>query len=82
MTIVNLYKYIDGSETIITPNRRDESDTPYCYRLVAEEGKSITDGTISAPCIDTHTPENYREVEGGGDEVAPEELLSELEAML
>lgn len=82
MTTINLYKYIEGASTVITPNKRDESDTPYCYRLVADEGKSITDGTIYAPCVDTHTPENYHEVEGSGDEVSAEEMKEDLEAML
>ena len=82
MTTVNLYKYIERSSTVITPNKREAADTPYCYRLVADEGKSVTDGIIYAPCVDTHNPENYREVEGSGDEVTPEEAIAELEAML
>lgn len=81
MTTVNLYKYIDGSETIITPNKREESDTPYCYRLIADEGKVLKNGTDETPCVDTHTPSEWMEVPEEG-EVTPEELASELEAML
>lgn len=33
------------------------------YRLIAEEGKSITDGTELFDCVDTNTLEGYYEIE-------------------
>lgn len=68
MTKVNLYRYekADGSY-IITPKDEKETDTPYAFRLIADEDKVLTDGINTMPCIDTHTPDNYWEIDDGGD---------------
>lgn len=64
MTIKNLYRYenTDGSISI-SPIQREETDTPYMYRVIADEGKVLTDGTNITPCTDTHTPEIYTEID-------------------
>lgn len=80
MRTVNLYKYIDGSETIITPNKRTETDEPYCYRLIADEGKALTNGMDETPCVDTHAPSEWAELPEG--ELTPEQIISRLEEIL
>ena len=63
MTIRNLYRYEDEHGVTITPNKRSESDEPYCVRLIADEGKILTDGETETPCVDTHEPEKWYEVD-------------------
>lgn len=66
MQIMNLYKYAEqGNAYCITPERRNEADEPYCYRLVADEGKVLTDGATRTSCIDIDKGdlENWQEVE-------------------
>ena len=74
MQTINLYKYIDEDGTVITPNRREESDQPYCYRLIADEGYILTDGEIQTPCVDTHEPEEWYEIEDDNIENNMEEI--------
>lgn len=74
MTTKNLYKYENSDGSIsISPVQREETDTPYMFRVIADEGKVLTDGTNTTACIDTHTPEIYTEID------EPPEPESELE---
>lgn len=43
MIIINLYKYIDQNETVVSPEKPEEG-TEYeeMFRLVAENGKMLT----------------------------------------
>lgn len=78
MQRVNLYKYEDEKGTVITPVQRDPSDEPYAVRLIADEGYILTDGETETPCVDTHEPEKWWEVEAPPeDEPIPEEVIEE-----
>lgn len=61
MKTVDLYRYFDSDGVVITPDRREPADPPYCSRLIADEGYVLTDGTHDTPCVDTHTPQIYTE---------------------
>lgn len=63
MQIVNLYKYIDSNGIVITPNKRNENDITYEFRLIANENYILTNGEIETPCIDTLYPEDWSEIE-------------------
>ena len=63
MTIVNLYRYETEKGIVITPNKREETDEPHMFRVIADEYKLLTDGTNTMACIDTHTPDIYSEVD-------------------
>ena len=52
MQIVNLYRYEENGTVIITPNKRNETDEPSRYRLVADEGAMLTNGAIETEVID------------------------------
>ena len=52
MQIVNLYRYEENGTVIITPNQRSETDQPSRYRLIADEGATLTDGTTETEVID------------------------------
>ena len=64
MNKINLYRYTyaDGSSTITT-KQREETDEVYAYRLVADEGKAITNGDLVTYCIDTHNPDDWTDCE-------------------
>jgi hypothetical protein len=52
MRKVNLYRYEETDKVIITPNRRNETDTPSRMRLIADENCILTDGTTETEVID------------------------------
>lgn len=52
MQKVNLYRYEENGTVIITPNRRNETDTPSRMRLIADENCILTDGTTETPARD------------------------------
>lgn len=63
MKTVNLYRYDETNGIAVTPNIRNDGDTPYAYRLIADEGKILKHGDDAAYCIDTHTPDDWMECE-------------------
>lgn len=52
MQKVNLYKYEENGTVIITPNKRNEADTPSRMRLIAEENAILTDGITETIAVD------------------------------
>ena len=63
MQTITLYKYTraDGGTTI-SPIKPNCEYVPM-YRLVADEGKVLTNGEIETPCIDAYTVEGWYEVD-------------------
>ena len=74
MQIKPLYKYAraDGGTTV-SPNKPDCEYT-IKYRLVADEGKVLTDGEITTSCTDTEDVSKWSEVDAPEEETK-EELL-------
>lgn len=69
MEIINLYRYVEENETIITPIPRSEKDEPYCVRVIADEGKELINSSGERfCCIDTHNPEEFTEVDAEPEE--------------
>lgn len=70
MQTITLYRYTrpDGGVTV-SPEQPDEG-TAYelRYRLIADEGRSLTNGEIFTQCTDTATPDAWQEVADGDDE--------------
>ena len=52
MQIIDLYRYEDNGTVTITPNKRNETDTPSRARLVADEGAILTNGTTETEVVD------------------------------
>lgn len=53
MQKINLYIYEEPNGMIIvTPNRRNETDTPNQMRLIADENAILTDGITETPARD------------------------------
>lgn len=63
MQIVNLYRYVETNGTVVTPHARNEEDTPDSYRLIADDGKILKNGDILTYCIDTHTINDWIEID-------------------
>ena len=71
MQTITLYRYTrpDGGVTI-SPTKPDAGDYGIKYRLIADEGKLLTDGTTVAGCVDVESPEGWTETdapEGEGE---------------
>ena len=61
MQKITLYRYIraDGGVTV-SPVKPDGEYT-VLYRLIADEGQTITDGVHHVECVDTDHPEPWEE---------------------
>jgi hypothetical protein len=63
MQTINLYKYIreDGGVTV-SPNK-PKCDYTEMLRLVADEGKVLTNGKVETPCRDVESVEGWSEID-------------------
>ena len=80
MQIVDLYRYEENGQVIITPNKRNDTDTPSRKRLIAEgENAFLTNGEIETPAVDVmlNEVELWTEV-NGGDTATPEDYQNAL----
>ena len=61
MQIVNLYRYEREPGKITTSPVNPDEGTYYTliYRLIADEGMAITDGTSIVECVDTNSSEGW-----------------------
>lgn len=82
MQKITLYRYIrpDGGTTN-TPVKPDCEYT-ILYRLVADEGKTLTNKKDITFCIDTETPDEWNEIENEEQDITGDEILSMLEEVL
>ena len=84
MTVKNLYKIIraDGGVTIST-TKPDGDYIPY-LRLVADEGKAMTNGTISAPVIDVPEGDQnlWTEIDDEDADMTAEEIAEMIQEVL
>lgn len=70
MQIIPLYKYerLDGGTTV-SPTKPNCEYTEM-YRLIADEGKTLTNGDIITSCVDVESTEEWVEIdEPKGDNV-------------
>jgi hypothetical protein len=71
MQMIYLYRYErDGGGVTVSPEKPDK-DYTLLYRLVADEGKVLTDGETVSTCVDTDNTAEWTEIE------APEEIKEE-----
>ena len=63
MQIINLYKYIreDGGTTV-SPDKPNGEHSEM-FRLVADEGKVLTNGEIETYCTDVESVEGWSEID-------------------
>lgn len=82
MQKITLYRYTrpDGGTTN-TPVKPDCEYT-ILYRLVADEGKMLTNKKDTTFCIDTETPDEWNEIENEEQDITGDEILFMLEEVL
>ena len=83
MQKVNLYIYKESNGmTTITPNKRNETDTPSRMRLIADENCILTDGTTETPARDVKLDEvdKWQEI-GSADEATESDYISALKRL-
>lgn len=81
MQTINLYRYEEPNGMVtITPNRRNETDTPSRMRLIADENCTLTNGTTETPAVDVMLDEvdKWQEI-GSADEATEADYISALE---
>ena len=67
MKIINIYRYErDGGGITDSTIKPDKPYTTH-YRLIADEGKMLTDGKTVTPYIDTETPYLWDEIDAPDD---------------
>lgn len=62
MQKIPLYRYIRPDGGVSVSPVKPESECTELYRLVAEEGRTLTDGTEEVSCVDTDIPDAWEEV--------------------
>lgn len=63
MKIITLYRYTrEGGGVTVSPQKPDV-EYQECVRLVADEGKLLTNGDAKTSCIDTDTAEGWWEID-------------------
>ena len=68
MQTITLYRYTrtDGGVTT-SPVQPDVGDFSVKYRLIAEDGKALTDGATVAGCVDVDSPDRWTEIDAPDD---------------
>lgn len=69
MQIITLYKYTRADGGITVSPIKPDTEYTEMFRLVADEGKVLTNGEITTPCKDVETVEGWEEIEGEEDEI-------------
>lgn len=68
MQTITLYRYIRADGGITTSPVKPNGEYTEMYRLIADEGKALTDGTAVAVCVDATSPDGWTEIDAPDDE--------------
>ena len=69
MQSIKLYKYVRENGGITVSPKKPDGEYTEMVRLVADEGKLLTNGEIETSCIDTDTAEGWIEIDNPDYEV-------------
>ena len=67
MQKITLYRYTRPDGGVTVSPVKPEGECAELYRLTADEGMALTDGTVFAFCVDTENADLFSEVESGDD---------------
>lgn len=69
MQTINLYRYTRGDGGITTSPVQPPDSTTYelRYRLIADDGKALTDGVTITACADVTAPDGWTEIDDPGE---------------
>lgn len=69
MQIITLYRYArPGGGITVSPDRPDTADYTVRYRLIADEGRTLANGTDTVDCVDVETPDGWTEIDAPPEE--------------
>lgn len=78
MQVINLYKYTrENGGVTVSPNKPDGEYTEM-YRLIADDGKTLTNGEVVTPCIDVEYVDGWEEIDDATDEATEQDYLNAL----
>ena len=63
MKITKVYKYRRKSGGITISTHKPICEYEELFRLIADEGKLLTNGEVSTPCIDVESADGWREID-------------------
>lgn len=72
MQKITLYRYYHPDGGITVSTEKPDTDYTELYRLVADEGMTLTNGETCTICTDTDSPSSWTEIEDTGE---PEEQI-------
>lgn len=77
MQILNLYRY-ERSGGGVTTSREIPEGVEYItkYRLIADDGKVLSNGDVTVSCIDVDAIAGWTEIDDPEQELSSEEALS------
>ena len=63
MQTITLYRYSrEGGGITVSPIKPDGVNYEIRYRLIADEGKTLVNGDITAECVDVDSAEGWNEI--------------------
>ena len=70
MQTITLYRYTraDGGVTTSPVKPPDGTSCDLRYRLIADDGKTLTDGVTITSCIDVSSPDGWTEIDDPGED--------------
>ena len=69
MQTITLYRYTRPDGGVSTsPAKPDTTEYTVKYRLIADDGKALTDDTTVARCVDVDSPVGWTEIDAPEDE--------------
>ncbi len=71
MKTITLYRYIRSNGGVTVSPIKPDTPFDLRYRLIADEGKALTDGTTVTECTDTDKPDAWTEIDAPDDPENP-----------
>lgn len=68
MQTITLYRYTRPDGGVTTSPIKPDTPFDLRYRLIADEGKALTDGTTVTECTDTDKPDAWTEIDAPEDD--------------
>lgn len=67
MQTITLYRYVRPDGGVTTSPVKPNGEYTERYRLIADEGKVLTDGATVAVCVDATSPDGWTEIDDPGE---------------
>ena len=68
MQTITLYRYTRPDGGVTNATVKPDEEYTIRYRLIADEGMALTNGTDTAACVDVDSPEGWTEIAEPGEQ--------------